>query len=545
MNQEEIVEQLMNDIKQRFSVVHFSQYLGCQLLTDKHDLIQQLEDSPFKHYLQLQNNLGSDTYDIDELIDVYFPEPTPVSVAFYLNMRYLTQSLTKMDEIQNKKVALAVISKTTSSTPEELCSRYIASLSLNEYQQFDLVVEIQKEMLAYLSSSQVQTRLLLDTGLFAFPVDLVKLILAKNYIRNMQPSLAIPLMTDIKGLEMQLADLLQQQNSKDEAQKLVQYQIEQMFDHVEDEDISERINKDFVFKQDFVKTNFQAFNFKCDIEAQIKQSITDKKQLNDLSLKITILGELQNNPHLFALAISLNMRNPRAFRDLGCYFITEFKQTSEDSKQLVINASYLLMCAYKLEPSERTCRENLCSILILTKSQLHLCRQIYVDLVTEFGDHKEYYHNIGLIDYANKNYKSAIDYYIRAVKLNYAFDVTLVYQILQLLVDLKEKENYFKTDQVIFVLDKQLETFYLHNQNNKWKSKDEQITYLMNFLWHVNQYIEKLFNWIIDQTRNQPQAYENAKRIFKKWLQFVADHCATVAGDEVLGTYLEIHKRFV
>lgn len=159
-------------------------------------------------------------------------------------------------------------------------------------------------------------------------------------------------------------------------------------------------------------------------------------------IKVTFLGELCNNPHLFLLAIALDPRTPRAFRDLGSYFLTEFQQKKIDdnSQALFIqNAAYLLMCAHKLDPYDRTCRENLGTLLLLSRSQLQKCRQIYVDLTADFGETADYYQNIALIDYIRENYVSALDHYLKAMKLNHGWDVTLVYQVLQLLVDLKEK----------------------------------------------------------------------------------------------------------
>ena len=148
-----------------------------------------------------------------------------------------------------------------------------------------------------------------------------------------------------------------------------------------------------------------------------------------------------------------------------------------------------------------------------------------------------------MIDYVSGNLKSGLDYYLKAVKVNFQFDVTLVLQILQLLVDLREKENYFKEEQVLYILDRQLEVFFIYTQNHKFKEGEEKIKFLMNFLWQVNEYVSKLFNWIAD-LKDKHEVFANGKRIFMKWLDFVKDHCGTQAGDEVLGTYVDILKRF-
>lgn len=96
---------------------------------------------------------------------------------------------------------------------------------------------------------------------------------------------------------------------------------------------------------------------------------------------------------------------------------------------------------------------------------------------------------------------------------------------------------------MLYVLEQQLVVFYMYINNAFRGDKDHQVIYVMNFLWHATPYVQKLFNWLLDQNDKKLQT-ESATRVFNRWLQLASDYCGTVAGDEVLGAYVELYKRF-
>lgn len=83
----------------RFKLTSFDQFTGCPLITNDEEKVKALPYSPFKLYLQLQNNFPLDYPDktVDDYIDDFYPEPSPLSVSFYLNYLHLSRATSQME----------------------------------------------------------------------------------------------------------------------------------------------------------------------------------------------------------------------------------------------------------------------------------------------------------------------------------------------------------------------------------------------------------------------------------------------------------------